>query len=970
MYNASQEYWDKIKEQDRVFELNIRIEHENGTLKLTDEDIEMGSFKVIDSTQTGEDFTVGGTTAKHMEFTIVNKNKYEGVNFIGSKVIPTVSLLIEESIDAHFIQPSQPSKMKGFEDVWEHIPLGQFNVDIADRLRSTIEIKAIDNMILLDKPYSVSNLSYPATLSGIVNDACNIVGVGIPSKSFVNSNYVVEEKPEGNLTLRNIVGFAAELAGSYAKFDRFGRLHMGWYEETDTVITKHQRIDYKQSDYKTNITGISFDSGEKDEDDNEIVYVVGKEDYMIDISGNPLLQDNYDTALPKILDRIEHISFIPYSTNWQGNPAIDAGDILTHIDLDGKEHRAVVTNNEYVYRGISSMYGKALPNISRGYQSRDNRIANIIDRIEGDVESGLTNLGQEQLKATELIGNMLGGHYTRITNLEKDKDLYEEYGAGSFIHDAPGLPESMKIWKWGIGGFGYSEDGGKTYGTGITAENSIVADLVAANIITADMVRAGRLQSEDNSTWIDLNNGAFSFKGQMVWDSDSHKLIMGDDAVMSWDSIVDKPDIPSSYTDAKALQAWEDSGYSTYINSDGVYTGTVTANKVRAGKLQSINNSTWIDLDDGTFNFRDLLKWTSDGLKIKGRGLRIVDPWGEEVFQGDSSGNLTMRGNFRSYSSGLRALEMDGHELLFYNWGNKSSNSLVGAVASFQKHDNAAPYLSLAHERNNASELSHEHNNVYYPYISLDYDGVFTSTEQWAPITMWEPVRMNGTTYYGSSKNNLVSANKELLLLKGNSGIELAYGGQSAIRARSNVTGYREIYAFDLARFSDGVSVSGNLNVLGRKDGLSKTSNYGERLISAYETTEYYYGDIGSGAIGQDAECLIHIDEMFQECVNTNINYHVFIQEYNGTITNVEKQDSYFIVYGEPGTKFSWELKAKRLGYENTRLEVPIEGANMSPTSLNLEDELEDSKSDVHFNRVFNQELEFDLSDVLLDGEG
>ena len=41
---------------------------------------------------------------------------------------------------------------------------GIFHIDDVNRQRNTIQIKAIDNMINLDKPYSLSNLSYPATL--------------------------------------------------------------------------------------------------------------------------------------------------------------------------------------------------------------------------------------------------------------------------------------------------------------------------------------------------------------------------------------------------------------------------------------------------------------------------------------------------------------------------------------------------------------------------------------------------------------------------------------------------------------------------------------------------------------------------------------------------------------------------------------------------------------------------------------
>ena len=88
--------------------------------------------------------------------------------------------------------------------------------------------------------------------------------------------------------------------------------------------------------------------------------------------------------------------------------------------------------------------------------------------------------------------------------------------------------KSPKVWKWGIGGFGYSENGvDGPYTTAITADGSIVAMLVAANIITADMVQTGILQSEDGSTWINLDNGTFNFKNLLKWVNNQLEITNG-----------------------------------------------------------------------------------------------------------------------------------------------------------------------------------------------------------------------------------------------------------------------------------------------------------------------------------------------------------------------------------------------------------------------------------------------------------
>ena len=110
----------------------------------------------------------------------------------------------------------------------------------------------------------------------------------------------------------------------------------------------------------------------------------------------------------------------------------------------------------------------------------------------------------------------------------------------------------------------------------------------------------------------------------------------------------------------------------------------------------------------------------------------------------------------------------------------------------------------------------------------------------------------------------------------------------------------------------------------GDKNCIQETKNYRDREIYAYETAESYFGDIGNGII-KDGECVVEIDDIFSECVNTNIDYCVFTQVYNGAITRIKRQPTCFIVYGEDDTEFCWEIKAKRLGKENNRLEEFIE---------------------------------------------
>ncbi|HJA21379.1 MAG TPA: gp58-like family protein, partial [Candidatus Limosilactobacillus intestinipullorum] len=112
-----------------------------------------------------------------------------------------------------------------------------------------------------------------------------------------------------------------------------------------------------------------------------------------------------------------------------------------------------------------------------------------------------------------------------------------------------------------------------------------------------------------------------------------------------------------------------------------------------------------------------------------------------------------------------------------------------------------------------------------------------------------------------------------------------------------------------------------SLNVKGYKHAIVKTSQ-GYVGINAYETAEYYFGDIGEANTGNAGEVIIGIDKIFNETVNTKIQYQVFITPYSDCHIWVEtRYDNRFVVKSDqPNAKFGWELKAKRKGYESDRL--------------------------------------------------
>ncbi len=119
-----------------------------------------------------------------------------------------------------------------------------------------------------------------------------------------------------------------------------------------------------------------------------------------------------------------------------------------------------------------------------------------------------------------------------------------------------------------------------------------------------------------------------------------------------------------------------------------------------------------------------------------------------------------------------------------------------------------------------------------------------------------------------------------------------------------------------------GISIRGDMKASGTKNRVVSTSGYGERLLYCYETPSPMFGDLGSGAIGDDGLCYVEIDDVFGETARTDIAYQVFLQKCGaGDLWVAEKSPTHFVVEGTPGLRFDWELKARQTGYETERLE-------------------------------------------------
>lgn len=375
-----------------------------------------------------------------------------------------------------------------------------------------------------------------------------------------------------------------------------------------------------------------------------------------------------------------------------------------------------------------------------------------------------------------------------------------------------------------------------------------------------------------------------------------HTLIQSNKIYFDADSFVMSPN----------SKAFIPSAYITNINADKITTGTLDAAKFNVRNF-SANNIT-----GGTLN----------GVVVKtGANDRYFQTSKDNIYW-VRNGSMSLVGN-DTYLNSANGLNIaDEKNIQLTTWGGATVNK-DGSIT------------------NNSGNSGH-------PKIVIDLEGKYNPDDIYgsafgggpgdSEIAQWVGnkeytvlTRNQGFTVHLNDGNNksIFAIQKDnkvgFYVGGGDDGGEIRIAGAGPIKLQGKYIddGFNDGMTHTLGNLQvDNLHVRKWLGVDQSKNAIVKTSQ-GPVTINAYETAEYYFGDIGEGQTSTDGIAYIGIEKLFNETVNTTIPYHVFITAYGpGNIWVDQREHNRFIVKSDqPNLKFSWEIKAKRKGYEHTRLQ-------------------------------------------------
>lgn len=329
----------------------------------------------------------------------------------------------------------------------EWIPMGYFTIKEQKKDRNLLTFTAYDRLeSKLAKAYKSKIVKYPVESKEFLTDISEQTGVEFDTSKLSDTLMIDKiltvndqsgeksyKEPFDGFTMQQVVGYIAQLHGTFAICDRNGKVTFKWYEalttdhpgkigdtagsylkdqnlsfiyntieflkESHTYLIKTNRYfdDLLQSETMCQISGISCDT--------ENNHYESGTNINTNLS-NPVMTQEW---LNKILKKIKDMSYYPVSFSFMGDPRLDVGDVVTIVDAKNNLIDVPVMQHTITFDG-----GLLSEVASYGFEEKETKSPSEIalQRVKDDV------LNLQEITAKKATVNQLNAVDAKITNLQ------------------------------------------------------------------------------------------------------------------------------------------------------------------------------------------------------------------------------------------------------------------------------------------------------------------------------------------------------------------------------------------------------------------------------------------------------------------------------------------------------------------------------------------------------------------------
>ena len=374
------------------------------------------------------------TTRAGKKYTFGNKDIVKGSGYIsrqcsgsseielGSVYATELGISLFSDIDRYSLEDASITlsfHLKVGDETYEEVPMGIFYIAEANRKIKTLELKAYDAMLNLDKNFDKGlSSAFPYDFLSLLSKACHVELAQTKEEieALTNGTELLGIYQENDIeTWRDFLYYLAQALGCFSTIDREGKLRLIPYGIADnkTVDSRH-RFSSTFSDFVTRYTAVS--STNKKTDIAEYYSVKPDDGLTMNLGVNPLLQfgleEKRKRIINNILSAVTVVNYVPFDSDTIGDPALDLGDVIKFTGGHADEtKRSAITSIETKINGKQKIkcVGKN-PRLAGAKSKNDKNIAGLQSSMNENKLSIYTYVNALKINA--------GAEKTSIINIE------------------------------------------------------------------------------------------------------------------------------------------------------------------------------------------------------------------------------------------------------------------------------------------------------------------------------------------------------------------------------------------------------------------------------------------------------------------------------------------------------------------------------------------------------------------------
>lgn len=351
----------------------------------------------------------------------------------------------------------------------------------------------------------------------IIDSCCTKVGVVLATdaatfSAFANAGSTFTAPASDKIkTCRDLVMWVCQITGTFARMTRTGQLEVVPVRAGEAVrmIHKEERFTTTASDFAVKVSKVAMQIEQTE-------YSQGSGSMVMTLEENSLLANKeapqINTALANILAQVTTAEYIPFASDFIGDPSLQPGDWITLLDMNtlvtdpnspaifthpdwlivSNGINSIITHSTWRYRSGHNLRAVGKSALVRGVQSQQSKAVSAVSVVAQAAQALATSASQ----SAQLINDAIGGYILiRQVSGENNEIL---------IMDNPDPALAMKIWRWNLGGLGYSDNvtgadnPARIYDVAMTMDGSIVANFIKTGELYTNLVK---ITGDTNFFW-------------------------------------------------------------------------------------------------------------------------------------------------------------------------------------------------------------------------------------------------------------------------------------------------------------------------------------------------------------------------------------------------------------------------------------------------------------------------------------